>query len=41
VLAEFGLDTLVLIGNDKGELLKETSVRELLPEAFTPADLAK
>jgi cytidine deaminase len=41
VLAEFGLDTLVLIGNDKGDLLKETSVRELLPEAFTPADLAK
>ena len=41
VLAEFGLDTVVLIGNDKGELLKETSVRELLPEAFTPEDLAK
>lgn len=41
VLAEFGLDTVVLIGNEKGELLKETSVRELLPEAFTPEDLAK
>lgn len=41
VLAEFGLDTVVLIGSDKGELLKETSVRELLPEAFTPEDLAK
>jgi cytidine deaminase len=41
VLAEFGLDTVVLIGNEKGELLKETNVRELLPEAFTPEDLAK
>jgi len=40
VLAEFGLDTLVLIGNDKGELLTETRVQDLLPDAFTPKDLA-
>ncbi len=39
VLAEFGLDTLVLIANGQGELLKEMTVRELLPEAFTPEHL--
>jgi cytidine deaminase len=39
VLAEFGLDTLVLIANGAGELLKEMTVNELLPEAFTPAHL--
>jgi cytidine deaminase len=41
VLAEFGLDTIVLIANGKGGLLKETTVKELLPEAFTGRDLAK
>lgn len=39
VMAEFGLDTLVLIGDDKGHVLKETTVAGLLPEAFTPKDL--
>jgi len=39
VLAEFGLDTLVLLANGKGELLKEMTVNELLPEAFTPEKL--
>jgi cytidine deaminase len=39
VLAEFGLNTLVLIANGKGELLKEMTVKELLPEAFTPEHL--
>ena len=39
VMAEFGLDTLVLIANGAGELLKEMTVNELLPEAFTPAHL--
>lgn len=39
VLAEFGLDTLVLIANGAGELMKEMSVKELLPEAFTPEHL--
>ena len=39
VLAEFGLDTIVLIVNGKGELLKEMTVKELLPEAFTPEKL--
>jgi cytidine deaminase len=39
VLAEFGLDTLVIIANAEGEVARETSVRELLPGAFTPKDL--
>lgn len=39
VLAEFGLDTVVLIANGAGELLQETTVKELLPGAFTPEDL--
>ena len=41
VLAEFGLDTLVLIANGAGELLKEMTVKELLPEAFTPEHLSR
>lgn len=41
VMAEFGLDTLVLIANGKGKLLKETTVKELLPEAFTPEKLSR
>ncbi len=40
VLAEFGLDTIVLIANGKGELLQETTVRGLLPGAFTSEDLS-
>jgi cytidine deaminase len=39
VLAEFGLDTVVLIADGEGKLVKETTVRELLPEAFTPQHL--
>jgi cytidine deaminase len=39
VLAEFGLDTQVLIANDTGELLQEITVGELLPGAFNPRDL--
>jgi cytidine deaminase len=39
VLAEFGLDTTVLIANGKGELLQETTVGGLLPGAFTSEDL--
>src|SRR3990172_6614498 len=36
VLAEFGLDTIVMIADRNGKLLKENTVKELLPEAFTP-----
>lgn len=39
VMAEFGLAAIVLFGNGKGELVKETTVSELLPEAFTPQHL--
>jgi cytidine deaminase len=39
VLAEFGLDTVVLIADGEGNLKQETTVRELLPGAFTPKDL--
>ena len=41
VLAEFGLETIVLIGDGNGKLLQETTVGELLPEAFTPKDLPR
>ena len=36
VLAEFGLDTIVLIADEQGRLVQETSVGGLLPGAFTP-----
>jgi cytidine deaminase len=41
VLVEFGLDTVVLIANGEGKLLKEMTVKELLPEAFLPEHLMK
>lgn len=34
VLAEFGLQTIILLVNKDGDLVRETSVTELLPEAF-------
>jgi len=39
VLAEFGLNTIVLIADGKGRLVQETSVNNLLPGAFKPEDL--
>jgi cytidine deaminase len=39
VMAEFGLDTIVLLADGNGHIVKETTVRELLPEAFTPEKL--
>ena len=41
VMAEFGLDTTVLLADGAGRLVKETTVSELLPEAFTPESLRK
>ena len=41
VMAEFGLDTIVLLADGTGKLITETTVRELLPQAFTPTDLGK
>jgi cytidine deaminase len=40
VLSEFGSDTLVIMVNDKGEIVRETTVGELLPFSFGPEDLA-
>ena len=39
VLAEFGLETLVLIVDREGNLAQETSVKDLLPGAFTASSL--
>jgi cytidine deaminase len=39
VMAEFGLDTIVLIADTQGNLKQEASVSELLPGAFGPGDL--
>jgi cytidine deaminase len=39
VLAEFGLETVVLIADATGRLIEESSVGKLLPGAFTPAVL--
>ena len=39
VLAEFGLDTQVLIADTQGRLIQKTTVAELLPGAFTPEKL--
>jgi cytidine deaminase len=41
VLAEFGLDTLVLIADGQGRLISEMIVKDLLPLAFTPSSLHK
>ena len=41
VLSEFGLETLVLVVNSQGEVTLETTVGELLPEAFGPSDLTR
>jgi cytidine deaminase len=39
VLAEFGLETKVLIADAQGNLIKETGLAELLPGAFGPDHL--
>ena len=39
VMAEFGLDTVVILADGTGRIVKETTVKELLPEAFTPEHL--
>jgi len=41
VMSEFGLDTIVLLADGNGKIVKETTVRELLPDAFTPDHLGK
>lgn len=41
VLAEFGLETIVLIADENGLLSQELAVTDLLPQAFTPQNLRK
>ena len=39
VLNEFDPDITVYLGNEKGQLIRETSIRQLLPDAFGPENL--
>jgi cytidine deaminase len=39
VMAEFGLDTIVILADGKGHIVEETTVKKLLPGAFTPEKL--
>lgn len=39
VLAEFGLDTIILVADAQGNLVLERTVAEMLPGSFGPADL--
>lgn len=41
VMAEFGLDTEVIIADENGRVIHETTVNGLLPGAFTPEMLFK
>jgi cytidine deaminase len=41
VLAEFGLDTLVIIADQAGKIIQETILADLLPGSFGPGDLQK
>lgn len=41
MLAEFGLDLKVLLLNRDGQITSETTLRDLLPDAFTPEALFK
>ena len=41
VMAEFGLDAIVIMADGQGHIVKEITVKELLPEAFTPEKLVK
>jgi cytidine deaminase len=38
-MAEFGIDTLVIIADENENILFEKKVSDLLPGAFTPDDL--
>jgi len=41
VMAEFGLDTIVILADGKGNIVQEATVNDLLPGAFTPKHLEK
>jgi len=39
VMAEFGLDAIVICADDRGHVVSQLTVRELLPMGFTPESL--
>ncbi|MEE9508106.1 MAG: cytidine deaminase, partial [Anaerolineales bacterium] len=39
VLSEFGVDTVVIMVKEDGEVVLETTVQDLLPHSFGPEDL--
>ena len=39
VLSEFGLDTIFIIAKDSGEIVEESSIRDLRPGAVGPSNL--
>ncbi len=41
VLAEFGLETLIIVADEHGKVVEEATVGELLPGAFGPEYLLK
>jgi cytidine deaminase len=41
MLAEFGLDLVVLLLDGQGHLISETTLKALLPDAFTPESLTR
>jgi len=41
MLAEFGLDLVVILLNKEGNVVGETTLRDLLPDAFTPEALLR
>lgn len=41
VMAEFGLDIVVIMADEFGRVTRQATVRELLPDAFTPSSLIK
>jgi cytidine deaminase len=38
-LSEFGLEAVVVVADAEGNILRQTTVRDLLPEAFGPTQL--
>jgi len=41
VLAEFNPEIVVIVADEEGRIIKETSLTKLLPDAFLPSDLKK
>ncbi len=41
VLAEFGLDTVVILADETGRVVSQSTVKDLLPGSFGPPDLIR